>query len=164
MLDEDDTVKDLAVKTAEELWFQISLFSSSRSKGSAPANNQDDKGSLLMKVAVIMGTSAHFKDHHSPLENVLHKVIADKEGIEADAIRAQYVEICETLIDGLVDASDLPGFVCVFYSLSTSLFKATHRRLLTAFGLYICSHRPTLPSCQVPTLRRYCRTSRVQLR
>jgi cohesin loading factor subunit SCC2 len=111
MLDEDDTVKDLAVKMIEELWFQSPTSSSScdRSKGSVPMN---DKGSLL-KVAVIMGTSTHFKDRQSPLEDLLHKIIADKEGIEVHTLRACYAEICETLIDGLVDASDLPGFVLI---------------------------------------------------
>lgn len=66
-----------------------------------------------MKVAVIMGTSTHFKDRQSPLEDLLHKIVADKEGIEIHTLRACYAEICETLIDGLVDASDLPGFVLI---------------------------------------------------
>jgi cohesin loading factor subunit SCC2 len=58
-----------------------------------------------------MGTSANFKDRQSPLEDILHKIMADKDGNEASSLHARYAEICEALIDGLVDASDLPGFV-----------------------------------------------------
>lgn len=113
MLDEDDTVKDLSVKTMEELWFQSATSSASnlKTKVAALPVNPHDKGPLLSKVAVIMGTSANFKDRQSPLEDMLHKIMADKEGSEAAALHRCYVEICETLIDGLVDASDLPGFV-----------------------------------------------------
>jgi cohesin loading factor subunit SCC2 len=113
MLDEDDTVKDLSVKTMEELWFQSATLSSSNQKvkGTGGPVNPHDKGPLLSKVSVIMGTAAHFKDRQSPLEDMLHKIIADKERSEATALHGCYVEICETLIDGLVDASDLPGFV-----------------------------------------------------
>lgn len=112
MLDEDDTVKDLAIKSIEELWFPaVSLPTTTKSRSGLHASNLDDRTLLLSKVAVIMGTSANFKDRQSPLEDVLHKIMADKEGSEAAPLHARYTEICETLIDGLVDASDLPGFV-----------------------------------------------------
>lgn len=112
MLDEDDTVKDLAIKTIEELWFPpVSLSSAMKGRPNAPSNNTQDKAILLSKVAVIMGTSANFKDRQSPLEDVLHKIMADKEGNEKISLHSRYGEICEALIDGLVDASDLPGFV-----------------------------------------------------
>lgn len=111
MMDEDDTVKDLAVKTVEELWFPNTTLPASAMKGkSSIAHNPHDKGPLLSKVAVIMGVSSNFKDRQSPLEDLLHKIMADKDG-DASHLRASYAEICETLIDGLVDASDLPGFV-----------------------------------------------------
>jgi len=71
-----------------------------------------DKTALLSKVVVIMGTTANFKDRQSPLEDILHKIMVDKEGQEALSLHARYGEICEALIDGLVDATDLPGFVC----------------------------------------------------
>jgi cohesin loading factor subunit SCC2 len=124
MLDEDDTVKDLAVKTIEELWFPSTTVppSAMKSRPGAPAPNVHDKGPLLTKVAVIMGTSANFKDRQSPLEDVLHKIMVDKNGHEAASLHSRYAEICETLIDGLVDASDLPGFVSFFsvqYSATT---------------------------------------------
>jgi hypothetical protein len=114
MLDEDETVKDLAIKTIEELWFPPLPLASAlktRTRTTAPANNSHDKTALLSKVAVIMGTSANFKDRQSPLEDILHKIMADKDGNEASSLDACYAEICEALIDGLVDASDLPGFV-----------------------------------------------------
>ncbi|KAF8158512.1 hypothetical protein B0H34DRAFT_797892 [Crassisporium funariophilum] len=114
MLDEDDTVKDLAIKTIEELWFPpVPLASALKTRTTAPSNNPHDKSALLSKVAVIMGTSANFKDRQSPLEDVLHKIMAEKEGNEAFSLHARYSEICEALIDGLVDASDLPGFTVI---------------------------------------------------
>jgi cohesin loading factor subunit SCC2 len=113
MMDEDDTVKDLAVKTIEELWFQESqsVPSPQKQKSRPTPNLVHEKGPLLAKVAVIMAVSASFKDRQSPLEDVLHRIMADKEGTAATSLHARYTEICEVLIDGLVDASDLPGFV-----------------------------------------------------
>lgn len=104
MVDEDDSVKDLAIKTIEELWFPATAVTKSKT-------HSKDKGPLLAKVAVIMGVSGNFKDRQSPLEDILHKIISEKEGNDAQTIHTHYTEICETLIDGLVDASDLPGFV-----------------------------------------------------
>ncbi|KAG1749340.1 hypothetical protein EDB19DRAFT_1682083 [Suillus lakei] len=111
MLDEDDTVKDLAIKTIEELWFQGASQSGVPKARSAPSSGPgQDKGPLLSKVSVIMGVSANFKDRQSPLEDMLHKVISSQEVASASYLRGNYSEICEVLIDGLVDASDLPGF------------------------------------------------------
>lgn len=111
MLDEDDTVKDLAIKTVEELWFQAASQSGIPKSRSVPSSGPgQDKGPLLSKVSVIMGVSANFKDRQSPLEDMLHKVISSQEAANASYLRGNYSEICEVLIDGLVDASDLPGF------------------------------------------------------
>jgi cohesin loading factor subunit SCC2 len=113
MLDEDDGVKELAVRTLEDLWFQNGL-SMSNSSFKAPAmSNLRDNDVLQAKVAVVMGVSAHFKDRQSPLENMLYQIIADRDGEDATFLHARYAEICGVLIDGLVDASDLPGFVGV---------------------------------------------------
>lgn len=122
MLDEDDSVKDLAVKSIEELWFPPTSLPSALKK-SAPAAtfNAHDKTALLSKVSVIMGTAANFKDRQSPLEDVLHKIMVDKEGAEKSFLHARYGEICEVLIDGLVDASDLPGFVSWIFSVENYL-------------------------------------------
>ncbi|KJA17973.1 hypothetical protein HYPSUDRAFT_205707 [Hypholoma sublateritium FD-334 SS-4] len=114
MLDEDDTVKDLAIKTIEELWFPPQpLASAMKGRAAAPGNNAHDNAALLSKVSVIMGTSAQFKDRQSPLEDVLHKIMGEKEGNEKNSLHSRYGEICEALIDGLVDASDLPGFTVI---------------------------------------------------
>ncbi|KAJ3735912.1 protein rad9 [Lentinula guzmanii] len=123
MMDEDDTVKDLAMKAIEELWFPLpaSSMSTPGSKNSkanisaAPISSQWSSDSLQNKVAVIMSVSANFRDRQSPLEELLHNIMSAKvEGsTEAQALHARYAEICEVLIDGLVDASDLPGFTVV---------------------------------------------------
>jgi cohesin loading factor subunit SCC2 len=107
MGDEDDAVKELAIKTLEELWF-------SEPSVLGPTPSGGDKSQLLAKVSIIMGTSACFKDRHSPLEDLLHKLISQKEGSDAEHLHRRYSEICEVLIDGLVDASDLQGFVSLY--------------------------------------------------
>jgi cohesin loading factor subunit SCC2 len=114
MLDEDDTVKDLAIKTVEELWFQnMSSQVVALKSRPPPSTNVQDKASLLSKVSVIMGVSAYFKDRQSPLEDLLHKIMLSQSPPDTPFMHARYSEICETLIDGLVDASDLPGFVSI---------------------------------------------------
>lgn len=113
MLDEDETVKELAIKSVEELWFPPTPLPSAL-KGKSQmttTENPHDKTALFSKVSIIMGTAAHFKDRQSPLEDLLHKIMKDKEGLERNSLNSRYGEICEALIDGLVDASDLPGFV-----------------------------------------------------
>jgi len=119
MLDEDDTVKELAMKTVEELWFSTPLPSALKSSKAAISHGQNSDAALVNKVVVIMGVAGSFKDRHSPLEDLLHKIMAEKEGVEASALHAKYSELCGVLIDGLVDASDLPGFVSLETSLKT---------------------------------------------
>lgn len=115
MLDEDETVKELAIKTIEELWFPniTTLPSAMKPRANVQSTNAQDNALLLSKVAVIMGTSANFKDRQSPLEDLLHKIMAEKSGTDATSLHERYAEICGALIDGLVDASDLPGFVWI---------------------------------------------------
>ncbi|KAF9806781.1 hypothetical protein IEO21_08541 [Rhodonia placenta] len=127
MLDEDDTVKDLAIKTMEELWFQGPGFTQ-RGKSLAVA---DDKSQLLSKVSVIMGVSSHFKDRHSPLEDLLHQMMVDKGGAEMTSLHTRYSEICEALIDGLVDASDLPGFTVANCVRTIHLFASAYPAVLS---------------------------------
>ncbi|KAG5351628.1 hypothetical protein C0989_005551 [Termitomyces sp. Mn162] len=132
MLDEDETVRDLALKTIEELWFPAAatLPSAMKSKTISSSNAQD-KGPLLTKVAIVMGTAANFRDRQSPLEDVLHKIMTDKSGSDATSLHLRYTEICETLIDGLVDASDLPGFT-VFNCIRTIyLFASAYPAILS---------------------------------
>ena len=118
MFDEDDTVKDLSIKTLEELWFSSVMSQPALQKlrgGGHGGAVLDDKVQLLNKVSIIMGVAANFRDRQSPLEDVLHKIMASKEDAETGQLHARYSEICETLIDGLVDASELPGFVRNFH-------------------------------------------------
>lgn len=165
MLDEDDTVKDLAVKTVEELWFQNSspqvLSHKARSLSSSTQN--PDKAPLLSKVTVIMGVSASFKDRQSPLEDLLHKIISSQNSNELSFMRTRYSEMCEALIDGLVDASDLPGFVSKMPGLLTR-HSPFFRLSCLASGHYISLHQLTLLSCPVAMPQRYYLTSRTQSR
>ncbi|EMD39745.1 hypothetical protein CERSUDRAFT_150412 [Gelatoporia subvermispora B] len=129
MLDEDDTVKDLAVKTVEELWFQGGITTSSQRVKTADTSHE--KTQLLSKVSIMMGVSSHFRDRHSPLEDLLHQIISDKDGAEAAALHSRYAEICEALIDGLVDASDLPGFTVVNCVRTIHLFTSAYPAVLS---------------------------------
>lgn len=137
MLDEDDTVKELAIKTLEELWFPTAIPLPSALK-SKPTNNVDDKSALLAKVSVIMAVSGHFKDRQSPLEDVLHKIMAGRQESEVPLLHSRYTEICESLIDGLVDASDLPGFTVLNCIRTIHLFASAYPSVLSG------SHASTL--------------------
>jgi cohesin loading factor subunit SCC2 len=122
MFDEDDTVKELAVKTLEELWFSSNVTQPTLQKlrNGVQGSESGDKAQLLNKVSVIMGVAANFRDRQSPLEDVLHKIMASREDAEASQLHTRYSEICEALIDGLVDASEFPDFVRNLHFLAAS--------------------------------------------
>lgn len=126
MLDEDDTVKDFAVKTVEELWFRDgeSIATSQRTRTQSGPQRTSEKSDLLAKVTVIMGVASNFKDRQSPVEDLLHQIMDGKDANEMSTLHSRYVEICQTLIDGLVDASDLPGFVSYFFRRLPSWIRA----------------------------------------
>ncbi|TFK52693.1 hypothetical protein OE88DRAFT_1628274 [Heliocybe sulcata] len=147
MFDEDDSVKELAVKTVEELWFQQPVSATHQSSRSMPVNPRD-KSALLSKVSVVMGVAANFKDRQSPLEDVLHKIMADKESAEAVALHERYTEICEALIDGLVDASDLPGFSVVNCVRTIYLFTSAYPSVLS--GAHASTLLPYLKNAATP--------------
>ncbi|KAK7469438.1 Sister chromatid cohesion protein 2 [Stygiomarasmius scandens] len=132
MLDEDDTVKELAMKTVEELWFSTPLPSALKSSKAAISHGQNGDAALVNKVAVIMGVAGSFKDRHSPLEDLLHKIMAEKEGAEASALHAKYSELCGVLIDGLVDASDLPGFTVINCVRTIHLLASAYPSIITS--------------------------------
>ncbi|KAF7422876.1 Sister chromatid cohesion protein 2 [Pleurotus ostreatus] len=135
--DEDDTVKDLAVKSIEELWFQNPLPPSALKKGGS-SHNASTKAPLLNRVSVVMGVAANFRDRQSPLEDTLHRIVADKQDSEAASLHAHYSEICEALIDGLVDDSDLPGFTVLNCIRTIYLFTLAYPAILSG------SHASTL--------------------
>ena len=101
--DEDPSIKELAVKTLEELWFHAPSVTGPKRERS--------KAEVTSTVAVIMGVLVGFRERQSPLEDILHKMMLEKQESDVALLRSSYVEICDTLIDGLVDASDVPGFV-----------------------------------------------------
>ncbi|KAG6831056.1 hypothetical protein H0H87_006298, partial [Tephrocybe sp. NHM501043] len=160
MIDEDETVRDLAWKTIEELWFPptTNLPSAMKSK----STSSQDKGLLLAKVAVIMGTAANFKDRQSPLENVLHKIMVEKSGSDATSLHLRYTEICETLIDGLVDASDLPGFVCIIVNIvmpKPSLFSQSVFNCIRTIHLFASAYPAILSGSNATTLLPYLKNA-----
>lgn len=161
MFDEDDTVKDLAVKSIEDLWFQTPIVSSLKSR-SANGGSSADRSDLLAKVSIIMGVSANFKDRQSPLEDMLHKIMVDKEGADANVLHERYTEICEALIDGLVDATELPNFVCIINPFGDTAFNFPLCRLSsTAYGPSISLRQPIRPYYPDRMHRRYFHTSRM---
>jgi cohesin loading factor subunit SCC2 len=163
MFDEDDTVKDLSIKTLEELWFSsvMSQPALQKLRGGGQGPGLDDKVQLLNKVSVIMGVAANFRDRQSPLEDVLHKIMVSKEDAETGQLHERYGEICEALIDGLVDASELPGFVRTLIVLLTSCHLNGLTRLSsTAFEPFTCLAQPTRPYFLAPTRPRCCHTLR----
>lgn len=156
MVDEDDTVKDLAIKTIEDLWFSTSTLTSTKPK------NGKDKGPLLAKVAVIMGTSGNFKDRQSPLEDILHKIIHDKNEHDAALLHSHYSEVCEILIDGLVDASDLPGFVSKYRHLISFDLMAGSQTVINCIRtiyLLTSAYPPVLTGANASTLLPYLKSA-----
>ena len=136
--DEDPGIKELAAKTLEELWFHDpSVHGPKRER---------NKAEISSTVAVIMGVLAGFRERQSPLEDILHKMMVEKQESDIALLRSRYVEICDMLIDGLVDASDVPGFVSPLQIVNTERRLSCHRRQPTAYGQSTCSH-PHTPSC-----------------
>lgn len=105
------------MKTLEELWFSNSNDAVAHSGQGA---SQSDRLRLLSRVTVIMTVCGNFKDRQSPLDDVLHKIVSLKDGAEANTLLAHYGEVVDVMIDGLVDASDFPGFVSVYALCVTS--------------------------------------------
>ncbi|KAL1664712.1 hypothetical protein GGF50DRAFT_101537 [Schizophyllum commune] len=130
-LDEDDTVKDLAIKTIEELWF-AAPSPVPTSRGRKGKDMSEDRAPLLSKVAVIMSVAGQFYDRQSPLEEVLHKIASERESGDVQFFREKYLEVCHTLIDGLVDNSDLPGFTVLNCVKTIYLFTSACPTILTA--------------------------------
>ncbi|KAF9267598.1 hypothetical protein L218DRAFT_955463 [Marasmius fiardii PR-910] len=135
MMDEDDTVKELAIKTVEELWFPNStpsVLASPSKRSTVMSQEASESTSLVSKVAIIMGVSANFRERQSPLEDLLHKIMVEKEGNDAALLHARYAEICGVLIDGLVDASDLPGFTTTNCIRTVNLVASAYPAVITS--------------------------------
>ena len=136
--DEDPSIKELAVKTLEELWFHDPSL--------AGPKRERSKAETSSTVAVIMGVLAGFRERQSPLEDILHKIVLEKQESDIAFLRSRYIEICDMLIDGLVDASDVPGFVSPIQISGAELRLNHNRRQPTAYEQSTCSHLHT-PNC-----------------
>jgi cohesin loading factor subunit SCC2 len=113
MFDDDDGVKELAIKSIEEMWFTDASASSDRKR---VHSSQEKVGRTDENVSILMGVCTFFKDRQSPLEDMLHSIMTNKSGSESEILLRRYTKICETLIDGLVDNSEIPGFVSYVYA------------------------------------------------
>ncbi|KAF8507524.1 hypothetical protein BU17DRAFT_57352 [Hysterangium stoloniferum] len=132
MNDEDDTVKELAMKTIEDIWFGDSQGQDiPKASGRSISSPLNERSQLLSKVSVIMGVSSQFRDRQSPLEELLHKVIVDKDGKESQSIHNRYIEIGNVLIDCLVDDQELPGFTVVNCIKTIYLFVSAHPAIIS---------------------------------
>jgi cohesin loading factor subunit SCC2 len=104
--DEDDGVKELAVRTLQEIWFEEQLpLPTTPSRNKSSASNTDNQMSIQNRVVVIMGVAAN---RHTAVETLLHTIIGNKSG--SAPLLGQYSQMCQVLIEGLIDATDLPGF------------------------------------------------------
>lgn len=130
--DEDPSIKELAVKTLEELWFH--------DPSAAGQKRERSKAEISSTVAVIMGVLAGFRERQSPLEDILHKMMVEKQESDIVFLRSRCVEICDMLIDGLVDASDVPGFVSPSQTPSAEPQLTYSRQQPTVYGQSTCSH------------------------
>ncbi|KZS93606.1 hypothetical protein SISNIDRAFT_485224 [Sistotremastrum niveocremeum HHB9708] len=106
--DEDDNVKDLAIKTIEELWFTSTAENLEARNSRTAEYGFDTKSRLAAKVSVIVKMIGEFQDRPT-LEDLLHKIITEKDGKEPVVIQKQYTEICDFLTDSLVDANESAG-------------------------------------------------------
>ena len=135
--DEDPSIKELAVKTLEELWFNDPCVTGSK--------RERCKADTTSTIAVIMGVLVGFRERQSPMEDILHRMMLEKQESDIASLRSRYAEICDTLIDGLVDASDVPGFVSPIFAFIAKRLNH-HRRQPTASGQSTYSHLH-IPSC-----------------
>ncbi len=156
-------LQDLAIKTIDELWFSLSLAmnGSTLARATSPkvAQAPQNKAHYLVTVAVIMGVSNNFKQNQAPLEDTLHKIVSSAEGANETRLPAAYGELCDTLIEGLVDASDFPGFVSFWRGLffeQDTVILIFCRLCLTASGPFIYLQPPIRRSYQAPKRRLFC--------
>ncbi|KAI5117240.1 hypothetical protein M0805_001558 [Coniferiporia weirii] len=132
MLDEDDTIKDLAIKTLDELWFTSSVPSNNKLRGPGEVSIPQERNHLLATVPVIMGVCGNFKDRQSPLEDMLSKIMSSKEGEDISVLQAHVVRLCDTMIDGLVDASNFMNFTVTNCIRTIHLFTVVYPPLMSS--------------------------------
>ncbi|KAG8703668.1 Sister chromatid cohesion protein 2, partial [Ceratobasidium sp. 394] len=131
MLDEDDGIKDLSISSIEELWFSDGNETNTNRRGTARENGANSSAYMTNKISVIMGVNANFRDRHSPLEDMLHEIIARKGDKDAGSIVQRYVDVCDALTDTLVDAQEIPGFSVVNCIRTVHVFTAAHPTVMS---------------------------------
>ncbi|KAG8957597.1 Sister chromatid cohesion protein 2 [Tulasnella sp. 419] len=140
MSDEDDTVKELAMKTLEELWFgEATLPSNPKntqrirvSAGPEESKEEQVENRARSTAFVIMSVAGNFGDRHSPVEDLLHQVVASKEGSQAKStVLERYKETLDALINSLVDGQSYPGFNLVSCIKTVHLLVAAHPAMMT---------------------------------
>ncbi|QRV77482.1 proline-rich protein Rad9 protein [Ceratobasidium sp. AG-Ba] len=131
MLDEDDGIKDLAISSIEELWFLDGNDSNSNRRGAGRESGTNNSSYMTSKISVIMGVNANFRDRHSPLEDLLHEIIVKKGDKDAGLIVQRYIDVCDALIDTLVDAQEIPGFSVVNCIRTVHVFTAAHPTVMS---------------------------------
>ncbi|KAG8923468.1 Sister chromatid cohesion protein 2 [Tulasnella sp. 408] len=137
MSDDDDGVKDLALKTLEDLWLgdlpqaAFSRPSISLSTDNIPSQRWTVEEKAKATAQVIMGVAGFSADRHSPLEDLFHQVVSSKEGKETPAVLARYQEICNALIGSLVDSESLEGFDLVSCVKTVHLLVAAHPPMMS---------------------------------
>ncbi|KAG8832210.1 Sister chromatid cohesion protein 2 [Serendipita sp. 399] len=125
MLDEDDGVKDLAVKSLEELWFGSEIWSSQA------LNDEEEKSRILPIVTVILGVVAQ-KDRQGNVGDFLHKIIIDRSDRDKETLQEQFTKICDTLIDTLVDDKDGPGYSILSCVRAVQIFVAAQPSIISS--------------------------------
>ena len=87
----------------EELWFT-----------SPSGASQQGRADMLGSIPVILGVCESFKDKQSQLEELLNSMVSGKDGKEKSsqsALKSRFSDLCDALIDSLLDASEIPNFV-----------------------------------------------------
>ncbi|KAF8315647.1 hypothetical protein DL93DRAFT_2078873 [Clavulina sp. PMI_390] len=145
MVDEDDTVKDLAKKTLGEIWFP----SSTSNKSSRP----NEESEFDAKLSVVTGVVARSRDRYSPLEDLLYQLAHDSEGEGIALMLRQYEEICDALIDRLHDGpnADMKEENVIQNIRTIHLFTTAHPAAITsakASNLLVHLKNPSNPAEQ----------------
>ncbi|KAF8333610.1 uncharacterized protein EI90DRAFT_2994571 [Cantharellus anzutake] len=126
-LDEDETVKDLSIKTISELWF------GGQEVLNAPSGGNSSIYSLNTKVTVVMSVCTKFSSGlHSPLEIILTQLTKDAEGTSESPVLSQFSQICDLLIDALVDANLIPGFSIANCIRTLFVFTSAYPRVISS--------------------------------
>ncbi|CED83634.1 Sister chromatid cohesion protein SCC2/Nipped-B [Phaffia rhodozyma] len=144
--DEDETVKDLAVHTIEELWFQ----EDDQVLAQNSVSRVTTRSSMQSKTLVFIGVAGCFKERQNPIESFLTQMVSDNakkvDSRTASATREKFQELCDALIDLLIDASDQSDF-----SISNCIKAVYHLCVAYPGCIYSSKASHLLPYLRSPT-------------